>query len=188
MQELEKQNKKQNKDALFLKAKQSAIKYLEKYYGPNPDDWGNKHIDAVVNLKDFPENNEQLKNVPASAKAIILKAHLKKLYPNAKFGVVKPHYGSLDVYFKGGEYPFGAEELHKIYVNAGNTDLQVDYFDYDLYLHFFDNVNGNQFIYKSVDDAIKDLDNMIQKKKLEGGVDYYDNQIQKLIAFVGVKA
>jgi len=170
---------------IFKKAKEQAIKYIKKRTCESLSDWDLKKINLISNLVNYPIASIQLTNVPVSAKAIIIRAHLKELYPNTKFKVYKTYYNSLTIKYISGVYPYGLEQNTSYYSDRGDTDLMTDYFDIDTYLHYDNEITNEQHFYKSLDDAIKQLEQLKQQKEYEK-VSYYDEIIQHLENLVKV--
>src|SRR3990167_8851080 len=162
-----------NNTLAFKKAKEQALKHIQKRTCKTLSDWDQRLINQITNLINYPISSIQLKNVGASAKAIIIKAHLKELYPQTKFSIYKTSYNSLTIKYMSGVYPYGLEENTKQYSDYGNTDLMTDYFDIDTYIHYDNELTGDQHFYKSIQDAKDKLEDFKRKKECEQ-VSYYD--------------
>jgi len=115
---------------IFNKAKDRALRII----GEPKDDYDRKRYNAVKNLDGYPQHSSQLRDVPAGAKASIMKSHLADTY-GGKWSARKKDYNSIDAGWKGGSaYPYGAGKLVDVYSNSGSTNSQVDYFDTDTYV------------------------------------------------------
>jgi hypothetical protein len=99
-------------------------------------DSGSDYYIKVNNLDGYPQNSNQLRNVPVGIKGTILKSQLQDSYDGAKFSVRKDGYNSMNVSWTGGEggYPYGSQSIADLYSDSGSTNTMVDYFDYDNYV------------------------------------------------------
>ena len=169
----------------FKKAKEQAINHIKKRAGGSIDDWYQKKINLVSDLVNYPTSSIQLRSVSASAKAIIIKAHLKEIYPNTMFKVYKTSYNSLTIEYVKGVYPYGLQQKTNQYSDRGDTDLMTDYFDVDTYLHYENAITNQQHFYKSIEEVKEDLDQRKKEKELSK-TDYYDDLIKHLENLVKV--
>jgi len=119
-------------------------KILSEMGTPNNDwnDWTTKRYNSVKELKNFPTDSSQLRNLGVDHKAKILRLHLKHAFPETKFSVRIEYYSggsAIRCHWKGGgKYPYGAYAISKIYSDSGKTDIQSDYFDVDNYVDMYD--------------------------------------------------
>ena len=99
-------------------------------------DSGSDYYIKVNSLDGYPQNSNQLRNVPVGIKGTILKSQLQDSYDGAKFSVRKDGYNSMNVSWTGGEggYPYGSQSIADLYSDSGSTNTMVDYFDYDNYV------------------------------------------------------
>lgn len=123
---------------LFIKAKQQALDYERKYLARFPDSYFTpKSIQKLEALNDYPDQRTDLRMVDVAAKAKLLKAQLIDQFPENSFSVKIERYSggsSINAYYKGTKIDTQIiKELENTYSDAGKTDIQSDYFDYDNY-------------------------------------------------------
>ena len=135
MKQMTPQVKNQNK--IFAKAKSQALAVLAK--NPSDSEWYQDQVIKVESLESFPTPKTDLRYVDVAAKAKLLKAHLQSKYPENKFSVKIERYSggsSINASYKGEK--IDSQELREMewcYSDAGKTDSQSDYYDYDNYVN-----------------------------------------------------
>lgn len=122
----------------FQKAKQQALDYERKNLIKYPDSYFTpKSIQKIEALNDYPDQRTDLRMIDVVAKAKLLKAQLMEKFPENSFSVKIERYSggsSINAYYKGKKIDTQIiREIENTYSDAGKTDIQSDYFDYDNY-------------------------------------------------------
>lgn len=128
---------------LFTKAKAQAMKAAQKEVDKAAAEgynvrYADEDFSIIVALQNWPVTSKMIRGLDVKYKAIFAKAQLAELYPENTFSARIERYSggrALNIRFKGPRILKQSEcrRLERIYADAGHTDSQTDYFDYDNY-------------------------------------------------------
>lgn len=133
------------KQTQFKKAKTQALKVLLKDIEKYNSEYSWKSYGKIQTLESFPDVKTDLRGIDVTAKAKLLKKYLEVSFPENKFSVKIERYAggsSIDATYKGDRIPQDElRQIELIYQDAGNSDMQSDYFDYDNYCSITENID-----------------------------------------------
>lgn len=124
----------------FLKGKKDALKVALKQVKKYPDSsWSKRDVERLNEMKGYPENSSDIRNMDVRVKAKLLKAQLQDAFPKSKWSVRTEFFSmgsAIDAILKEGQVnEEQASAIGKLYADSGNSDPMTDYFDNDNYVH-----------------------------------------------------